>query len=106
VTLDDPDLFISVAANDWLTDTAGPLLHAPPAAWTAEQRDDMDADWSVQHPVTFACGQQAAGAWIPGLLSRLGAERCPGCCDTLGYPQGTGSPKNNETCRQLLGLEL
>ena len=39
---------------------------------------------------------------IPGMFTRMGAERCRKCCERMGYPQGTGSPKNDDACRPLV----
>jgi hypothetical protein len=61
-------------------------------------------DWAVTEPIRLACGRVAEGLWIPGMFTRMGAERCKGCCRALGYPQGKGSPKNDDACRVLLGL--
>lgn len=79
-------------------DCCSPLLHAPgnPADW-----DDWDGD-----PVdsTALCGVGFRQT-IPGLFSRMGARRCPDCCDRLGYPHGVGSPKNDPECRRILGMD-
>ena len=65
--------------------------------------DDED-ETSVRY-VHFGCGEVAARAHIPSLMSRLGAPRCPGCCAASGLPEGIGSPRNDHACRALLGLD-
>ena len=42
---------------------------------------------------------------IPGLLSRMGVDRCIRCCDKLGIKRGTGSPKNDPELREWLGYD-
>jgi hypothetical protein len=39
------------------------------------------------------CGAQGR-MHMPGVLSRMGARRCPLCCDALGIPRGAGAPGN------------
>jgi hypothetical protein len=42
-----------------------------------------------------ACG--IAGAFgMPGIFSRMGAKRCPACCDAVGVPRGSGAPFNGD----------
>lgn len=43
---------------------------------------------------------------IPGIFSRMGLPRCQTCCRRAGFPQGTGSPKNDPACRPLVEAEL
>jgi hypothetical protein len=42
---------------------------------------------------TTACGLKG---WfsMPGISGRLGAPRCPKCCDVIGIPRGDGAPYN------------
>jgi hypothetical protein len=56
-----------------------------------------------QASARLACGR-LGNCWVPGVGDRMGADRCPSCCDALGLPHGVGSPKNDLTCRALLGL--
>lgn len=56
--------------------------------------------------VTAACGRVLPFAVIPGVFSRMSVPRCAKCCDVLGYPRGVGSPKNDDRCRELLGLKV
>lgn len=112
VTPESADEFISIARFDWLelgdgdsTFHADNKLHAVrDEDWTQDHRAGMEQEWAVLCPVRLACGEVAASAWIPGVFTRMGAERCKGCCRALGYPEGVGSPKNDQACRALLGL--
>lgn len=54
--------------------------------------------------VLTACGLRRDRAFVPGIFTRTGAERCAHCCDRSGFPRGTGSPKNDDACRALVGL--
>jgi len=99
------DEFISIGRVDWLVAGCGRRLHAVrDEDWTGEHRDHMEEHWGVGCPVRLACGRTAASVWIPGMFTRMGAERCQGCCRALGYPAGVGSPKNDQACRAILGL--
>ena len=99
------DDFISIGRYDWLVSKSWNKLHAVRGGdWTDEHRADMEEHWGVSRPVRLACGRTAASVWIPGMFTRMGAERCKGCCRALRYPQGKGSPKNDDACRVLLGL--
>lgn len=39
------------------------------------------------------CGQRGFMA-MPGIFSRMDAQRCPRCCRALGIPNGYGAPAN------------
>lgn len=41
------------------------------------------------------CGQRGF-MHMPGIFSRMGAQRCPRCCKALGIPNGDGAPYNTE----------
>lgn len=56
-------------------------------------------DWPFGDGLT-ACGHRGR-LGIPGLFTRMGAQRCSHCCDRLGFPRGIGSPKNDKACRPL-----
>jgi hypothetical protein len=91
--------FRDIARMDWLY--ALPRynkLHAPLDGY------DMP-HWHAEN-VTFACGWKVEAANIPGIFSRMSVPRCAKCCDKLGYPRGIGSPKNDDACRVLLGLDV
>jgi len=103
--LESAEEFISIGRVDWYVTKSWRKLHAVrDEDWTGEHRADMEQEWAVLSPVRLACGRVAASVCIPGMFSRMGAERCKGCCRALGYPQGKGSPKNDDACRVLLGL--
>lgn len=105
VTLESAEEFISIGKLDWFVSKSWNKLHAVRGTdWTGEHRADMEQEWAVLSPVRLACGRVAASLWIPGMFSRMGAERCKGCCRALGYPTGKGSPKNDDACRVMLGL--
>jgi hypothetical protein len=102
---EDADQFIELVRLDWAVTKTWNRLHAvKPETWTDEHRDDMECEWAVLAPVRLACGRTAAYLCIPGLFSRMGAQRCTGCCRATGMPQGKGSPKNDDACRVILGL--
>lgn len=42
-----------------------------------------------------ACGMRGVFE-MPGILSRMGARRCPRCCDVVGVPHGRGAPFNGD----------
>jgi hypothetical protein len=88
-----------IAGYDWLVanEDVGDdgHLHAP--------GDVTFAGWSATG--TTACGLVSEGLFIPGLGDRMGAPRCPRCCEATGMPQGTGSPKNDDACRAVLDLD-
>ena len=99
--------FIDLARMDWLVSKSWRKLHAVrDEDWTDGHRADMEEHWGVSRPVRLACGRVAASAWIPGMFTRMGAERCSGCCRATGMPAGRGSPKNDDACRVLLGLPV
>lgn len=107
---ENPDDFIGWARVDWLVTRRWKFLHAvPDDAWTPENKADMAA-WGVWSPARLACGQVARSLFIPGMFSRGGfgggLPRCTGCCRALGMPAGTGSPKNDDACRAVLGLPV
>lgn len=84
---------------DWVTTARGYFLHAP-AVW--KERPDCEP-----HGIgTTACGIRNRRLFIPGVITRLGAERCRSCCRITGFPQGRGSPKNDKACRALVERRL
>jgi len=88
---------------DWVTTRSSNRLHH--ATLTDQQAAVMYDDRSLTGPIKLACGRTVDYVTIPDVFTRIGAQRCHGCCNNLGYPPGKGSPKNNPTCRRLLGLE-
>lgn len=87
-----------VAEWDWIITLRGDRLHAP------QQWEDPHYDASDEHAQT-ACGRSG---WymIPGVFARMGCDRCKRCCALRGYPEGKGSPKNDDTCRPLVKARL
>jgi hypothetical protein len=86
---------------DWLVSASWNRLHH------ADLTDDQCAelvDECTVHDVRLACGRRAKWVSIPGVFTRMGADRCTGCCRATGLPPGAGSPKNDPACRELLGL--
>lgn len=63
--------------------------------------DPAKADYDWQGEGVASCGLRAHFS-IAGIMSRMYAERCPGCCDALGWPHGTGAPKNDDALRPLV----
>lgn len=97
--------FISIGRAAWFTAGLGRKLHAVrDEAWTGEHRAEMEQDWVVWSSVRLSCGRLAGGVQIPGVFTRMGADRCKGCCRATGMPEGKGSPKNDKACRAILGL--
>jgi hypothetical protein len=92
----------SLAAADWLVTKSWNRLHD--ADLNPVDRDDLADQGYLDGPVRLACGRRAAWVSIPGVLTRLGAPRCTGCCRATGLPPGVGSPKNDDACRAILGL--
>ena len=93
----------TLVENDWLVTRTWNALHF--AELTDEQAAAMFEDRSVTDSVRLACGHTVGYVSIPGVLTRMGAMRCSGCCRAKGYPVGKGSPKNDPACRALLGLD-
>lgn len=96
--------FLALARYDWLVTRTWNRLHYV-ATFTDQQLQSLAEYVGVEGPIRLACGRTAAFVTIPGVFTRMGAGRCTGCCRALGYPLGAGSPKNDPTCRALLGLE-
>jgi hypothetical protein len=79
---------------DRVVTTSYARLHAP------SQWDDPDY-WAFVEDGRTVCGYSGA-LRIPGLFTRMGAERCKRCCRMTGMPHGRGSPKNDDACRLLV----
>jgi len=102
--LEDPQEFISIGRYDWYVSRSWNRLHW--AEIGSEYWAGIAMDWCVTEPIRLACGRTAAWLSIPGMFTRMGAQRCTGCCRVLGYPVGKGSPKNDDACRRILGLPV
>lgn len=82
-----------MAEWNWLLLGEGGVLHH--AAWWTPDHEE------VQGRGVTECGRKG---WlhIPGLFTRMGADRCQPCCDQLGFPRGVGSPRNDDACRPFV----
>lgn len=85
---------------DWVVTRKWNLLHH--ANLTDEQAVELDDTASLDGPIRLACGRTAASLGIPGVITRMGAQRCARCCLATGMPPGKGSPKNDPACRGRL----
>ena len=93
--------FQGLAEWDWVYSPVNRYrtLHAiTEADW-----DTLDREWGG-HAV-MACGREGRVS-IPGMFSRMGANRCRACCKAMGFPTGKGSPKNDDACRPLVEARL
>lgn len=93
---------LGIIRCDWLVSRSWNRLHF--ADLSPEDAAGIIDDGGRAGPVQLACGRTAAYVCIPGMFTRMGAQRCTGCCRAVGYPPGKGSPKNDEACRAILGL--
>lgn len=94
--------FQEITRYDWFVSWKYNRLHW--ADLTDADLTDVPEYWSIQHPVKLACGRTANSLHIPGVFTRMSAMRCVGCCRATGMPQGKGSPKNDDACREFLGM--
>jgi hypothetical protein len=96
---------LPIADYDWIYTVKGNHLHHPQL--TPEQHVECE-EWGgiYDEEVTLDCGRKATTIMIPGVISRMGAERCEGCCRATGLPFGKGSPKNSDECRRILGMPV
>ena len=95
--MSDVDDLMEVARIDWLLTAFGRTLHGLTVG------DPITDHWWFES-VQFACGLDRRYGYVPGMFTRMGAKRCFKCCDKLGLPHGTGSPRNDPECRKILGL--
>lgn len=97
-----PNELVELAEWDWVTDGKSRCLHHLASI------EGTVADWDdcAGGPGVASCGR--VGEWwtIPGLFTRMGANRCRSCCKAVGYPWGKGSPKNDDACRPLVEARL
>jgi hypothetical protein len=93
---------LAIIRLDWLVSRSWNRLHH--ADLSPQDAADLIDEGGLDGPVRLSCGQTAAWVSIPGVFTRMGAERCTGCCRALGYAAGKGSPKNDDAIRPLLGL--
>lgn len=77
----------------WVRSASGKKLHCVPdvlgedGMWPQSFVEEGGAD------ATALCGR-ASRFQPPGIFTRLHAQRCHGCCDTLGISYGFGTPRN------------
>lgn len=76
---------------DWVQTGTGVILHHV-AEWLADPAGVWE-DWDAS--ARTSCGRTSI-VHIPGLFSRMGADRCRACCRVLGIEPGVGSPKNDK----------
>lgn len=84
----------------WVVTAHGNRLHVAIHLDTLEHFDD--GVWWGSGGGRTLCGHEGHLAY-PGVLTRLGMQRCARCCRRLGIPRGTGHPKNDLTLRRLFG---
>lgn len=92
--------FAELAEWDWAVTLGGDRLHG---IASLEGADVWEREG--HQPAMAFCGLRTLFT-IPGIFTRMGAERCSRCCDKLGWPRGTGSPKNDPTLRPLVEARL
>lgn len=90
----------SVAEWDWVQLQNRLTLHHMAAM---DDLESAELEWGGDGVTT--CGLRGY-LMIPGLFSRTGCRRCTKCCDALGWPRGTGSPKNDSALRPLADARL
>ena len=98
-----PEHALAIIRYDWLTTGKGRRLHW--ADFSDDAAVELINDGGLFGSIQLACGRTAAYVCIAGMFSRMGAQRCTGCCRALGYPAGVGSPKNVDALRVILGLD-
>lgn len=91
-----------ILAADWAVTPSGELLHY--LVLTPQQLLDLVDEGSAtgDPSLRLACGQTTSRVSIPGMFTRMGAQRCSRCCAAVGCPPGKGSPKNDPACSPWL----
>jgi hypothetical protein len=94
---------LALAEWDWVVGGTGrsKFLHHLASFDDPKQAGD---DWGG--PGVASCGYRNDWFCIPGIFTRMGAERCPRCCKAVGFPVGVGSPKNDEALRPLVEARI
>ena len=90
-----------IAEWDWVVFTNGRALHC--LARVQSSPEEIAEIWGAR-AITW-CGRHG-DVWIPGMFVRMGAQRCKQCCSVAGFPQGTGSPKNDKACHPMVKRRL
>lgn len=85
-------------AADWLQTATGNRLHH--ATLTDAEAVEIIEQSGIDD-LRLSCGRVTRWACIPGLFTRMGADRCRQCCRATGMPPGTGSPKNDPACKAV-----
>lgn len=91
----------TLADFDWMSNWRAShprLLHAP----TIEASAHFADGWTEPYSGAALCGLRARHWSIPSMSDRMHQQRCPSCCERMGYPEGKGSPKNDDACRPAL----
>lgn len=78
---------------EWMVTGDWNRLHYVPGYVNTDEWWDEATDGGIEG--TSACGRRAVWS-VPGVLSRLGRERCAHCCRALGIPRGDGCPQNDK----------
>jgi len=77
--------------------------------WWDESNTHIGRRRLYDEPIKLSCGQTVTQVNIPGVFSRGGfgggLPRCKRCCKATGLPEGNGSPKNDDECRRILGMD-
>lgn len=93
----------------WLAIPTARVLHH--ATLTEAQVDDLDTTQYVETDpnagmIRLTCHKTAYAVAVPGVLERLTQPRCAMCCAALNYPEGAGSPVNDDHCADTLTTRL
>lgn len=89
-----------IAEWDWVWLGLGEVLHA---VASLENEATVDDDWMGRGKTE--CGLSGRLS-IPGIFSRMSAQRCDRCCRATGMPHGKQSPKNVDECRPVVEARL
>ena len=89
-----------LAEQTWVITAAGRALHHPARihepSRLAEHNEGL---------VATSCGY-LGDMMVPAKPWRTKVPRCRRCCRAVGYREGTGSPVNDEACRERLEKRL
>jgi hypothetical protein len=93
---------------DWVVTFDGGRLHHITLSEADAQALEDDGTLGVEDrstgPFRLDCGRRVRGLSIPGVFSRMSLPRCWRCCIAMNLPTGVGSPRNDDGCREILGL--